>query len=444
MHIDKYRIITINEGLDSGLFEKKYFCVDPEGLPFLLGNGFITYVQSHTWAEQTPINYMNDTFILLNYFYYQNPSFSYLSPTDEVRKKIKVFIQKESGWHTKPHRNGNFIIKTSEIDQITGENLSRIKLSTLHNRIISWKIFYEFLIENHHYEFENPLKWTIPNPKNPARFAPVMPPKSGMTLPQRKNYWGVDTFFCVVDGEWQPRFIDDPDLPTKLLTQTMDTTTKIILRILFEGGPRIHEVLFLSIGDWRKMNKQVIGIQAISKGSHHDKVKMIHWGQITQRMISHYINNERRILDKRRRAEEDLSDYEPLFLNHRGNRVSRIGFYKNFKRICENANTHLTVHQIRHWFVTSKLRRIYNFVEKKERESYKEKFRLYMGWSSKETITIYDHFLGQINDEELYEIFDREYMPKNTEINQNKLQNELKPEAIERNRQFLKFLNQDF
>ena len=65
-----------------------------------------------------------------------------------------------------------------------------------------------------------------------------------------------DTYFCLVGDEWRPRLIDDPNLPRCFVPQFAHRRDQLVVRILFESGARIGEVLALTVGDWRHFGLQ--------------------------------------------------------------------------------------------------------------------------------------------------------------------------------------------
>jgi hypothetical protein len=441
-----FRCIKVDEEIQQGLFETKYYCHDPDGLPFTEGNRFIEWVNTHTTTEKTALNYIKDTFMLISYFASIPNPVSHLSPPDEIRKAVKKYIENELGWHVKPHRDGNYVIERREVNRQTGEVLAKILPKTLQNRIHSWKEYYRFLIEEEKsYQGENPFSWKIKKDGFSNVFIPTMPPRSGMSLP-KKRHWETNTFFCVVEDDWEPHIIGDPHLANIVIDSAnkSDPVYKIILRILFEGGPRVHEVLSLNVGDCRKVYGKTIGARAINKGSGMERVKTIHWTPQTERMIRNYINTDRKKFDHLHRGIVDLPDHSPLFINRAGNRITYGGFYRQYRKICDRAQIKLTTHQIRHSFVTNFLRKLNETVPLAYRESYRRKFIKYMNWRNAETIEVYDHYLGEISDEELHEVIDQKFvMQEQTQAINSNSPKELSPEIKKQLEEFQKFLSQE-
>jgi integrase len=71
---------------------------------------------------------------------------------------------------------------------------------------------------------------------------------------------------------------------------------QIVVRMAYESGARIREILRLTVGDWRKRGgKQEAW--GFSKGSHGRRVKVIRWSAETSRMC-HLSDKIYRFLDK--------------------------------------------------------------------------------------------------------------------------------------------------
>ncbi len=86
------------------------------------------------------------------------------------------------------------------------------------------------------------------------RSRPKMPSESGIEEPESKR--SSDNYFRLVDDKWIPEPIDDPSLHLRLITgfgqAHVSRRDQIIIRMAFESGARISELLTLTLGDWRK------------------------------------------------------------------------------------------------------------------------------------------------------------------------------------------------
>jgi hypothetical protein len=104
-----------------------------------------------------------------------------------------------------------------------------------------------------------------------------------------------------------------------------------------------------------------------------------------------------------RRKLADISDQEPLFLTERGTPYSTKAFYWHWYRLYEPLRSKCPVrfspHDIRHLFISEyliKLKRAYGagtdrFQEIDYQQAREAFGSLIMGWSSSQTINLYDH-----------------------------------------------------
>jgi len=135
----------------------------------------------------------------------------------------------------------------------------------------------------------------------------------------------------LVHETWQPHPIDDPQLH-RVLRQGfpragMTLRDQIVVRMAYESGARIREILRLTVGDWRKRGgKQEAW--ALSKGSHGRRVKVIRWSAETSRMLLAYVNTERLAIDRQSRRLGALDDGDPLFLSRGGESLRLRQFQK--------------------------------------------------------------------------------------------------------------------
>ena len=125
--------------------------------------------------------------------------------------------------------------------------------------------------------------------------------------------------------------IDDPQFPVRIQAGGRNVgwhlREQCVVRILFESGGRISEVVGLTLGDWaaRGLLQET---QAFSKGSHGKRVKFLRFSAETAKLLRRYFDTERcrldsnhyRVGDYLQAAREKRADlYEvPLFLSPSG------------------------------------------------------------------------------------------------------------------------------
>jgi integrase/recombinase XerD len=137
--------------------------------------------------------------------------------------------------------------------------------------------------------------------------------------------------------------IDEVDL---LLSQPQIGTPaglrdKAMLELLYATGLRVSELVSL---DLNNLNLENGFIRCFGKGS---KERIIPLGDIAARFLREYLGRGRCKLGK--------SNTTPaLFVNHRGQRLTRQGFWKIIKKYAQKAKlkTDITPHTLRHSFAT--------------------------------------------------------------------------------------------
>ena len=198
-----------------------------------------------------------------------------------------------------------------------------------------------------------------------------------------------DTYFCLVGDEWKPHIIDDPNLPRHFAPHFQQRRDQLVVRILFESGARIGEVLALTLGDWRQFGLQARAA-ATNKGDGLTRVKQIWWSGETNLLLHHYVDQERVRNDRLNRRLHDLPDSEPIFLNLHGQAYTYHAFYYHWRQTCRTLNLKLHPHQARHWFVTMALTKIQSLPEVRQ-ESEIQNLIAYMAWKNPVTINTYQH-----------------------------------------------------
>ncbi|TEB17492.1 Tyrosine recombinase XerD [Pelotomaculum sp. FP] len=116
---------------------------------------------------------------------------------------------------------------------------------------------------------------------------------------------------------------------------------KAMLELLYATGLRVSELVSL---DLTNLNLDNGFIRCFGKGS---KERVIPLGDVAARFLREYLGRGRRKLEKSGKVSA-------LFVNHRGQRLTRQGFWKIIKKYALKAkiNTVITPHTLRHSFAT--------------------------------------------------------------------------------------------
>lgn len=121
----------------------------------------------------------------------------------------------------------------------------------------------------------------------------------------------------------------------------MGCRDKAMLELLYATGVRVSELISLHISD---LNFEMAYVRCLGKGG---KERIIPMGDLAIQAVNHYIQHCRRQVDGHQ--ETDV-----LFLNHRGKKLTRQGFWKIIKKYGREAgfSIELTPHVLRHSFAT--------------------------------------------------------------------------------------------
>jgi len=179
-------------------------------------------------------------------------------------------------------------------------------------------------------------------------------------------------------GQSLPKYLSAEEV--EKLLQTPDASSpaglrdKAMLEVLYATGMRVSELIGLRWEDF-EMNLGVVRCQG--KGN---KERLIPVGKSALREVEAYVQRGRPGLAKRRNSPF-------LFLNQRGGRLSRVGFWKILGHYGRAAGfaTALTPHVVRHSFATHLL----------ERGADLRSIQLMLGHSDISTTQIYTHVLKE-------------------------------------------------
>ena len=142
-----------------------------------------------------------------------------------------------------------------------------------------------------------------------------------------------------------PRLLSKKEVECLLQAPTGDTPIAIrdraMLEVLYATGMRVSELVGLRLGD---LKLDIGCLNAFGKGS---KQRLIPLGEVAIEILQEYLQNGRHKLLKNLTSEE-------VFLNVRGKKLSRQGFWKNLRNYALKAEIKQKVypHMLRHSFAT--------------------------------------------------------------------------------------------
>ena len=314
---------------------------------------------------------------------------------DIIRIAIEDYLMNEMACKVKEQDTFRFVNRTSKSPNTVNRFLSALKS------------FYKSLIHLKQYEYLNPLidSYNIlngykSNIEGVRTDKPRMPSEAG-TEDATSHRRLTDSYFKLINEEWQPKIIGDIHLPYQVYQAGKKVNWSlrevVIARMLFETGARASEVIELTIGDYRS-RKSFQEASTFNKGSHGKRVKFLRFSKDTVKLLMRYINTERKQYDELQRNFDILPDEVPIFLTELGSPLTYESWYYHWDKAMKECEIRLNPHKTRHWFVTSRLQEIYNTsntetdIKQKKNELIK-----YIKWKDEETIKVYEHYFDEEN-----------------------------------------------
>jgi hypothetical protein len=87
-------------------------------------------------------------------------------------------------------------------------------------------------------------------------------------------------------------------------------------------------------------------------------VKIVRFSSVTVKMLSEYINTDRRALDPHQRRLEHLADTDLVFSSQRRKPYDYEAFNPHWYALRRVVQLDLNIHSLRHWYVTQAIRHI--------------------------------------------------------------------------------------
>ena len=202
---------------------------------------------------------------------------------------------------------------------------------------------HEDLINLNEDDIRNFLYSTKEKSKSKAHYLTVLKSFYNCMLDlERINYNPCDNIRMPKIEKRLPKFLTEEEVNKLLnikLMKPIDYRNKAMLELLYATGVRISELLDLKLSN---IYLDDAYIKVMGKGS---KERIVPIGNITIKYLNLYINDYRKFILKTKQ-----SDY--LFINYSGSRMSRQGFFKILKQICDenNIKKEISPHILRHSF----------------------------------------------------------------------------------------------
>lgn len=351
----------------------------------------ISYIQSllsfFTWLDQ--------------YSNYQGKHVKWDDSPDRIRKVVEDYLMSEMSCKIREKDTFRFVNRTSKSP------------NTVNRFLAALKSFYKSLIHLNLYLYSNPLidSQAVLNSykrgtEGVRKDKPRMPSEAGTedAIHHRRL---TDSYFKLINEEWKPEIIGDIYLPYQVYGAGKRVNWSLreilIARLLFETGARASEVIELTIGDYRT-RKSFQEASTFNKGSYGKRVKFIRFSKDTVKLLMRYINTERKKIDDLNRNFDMLPDESRIFLTECGNPFSYSSWYYHWNKAMKECGIKLNPHKTRHWFITSRLREIFNTsISEAEIKQKKNELIKYIKWKDDETINVYEHYFDEENHRKVHD-----------------------------------------
>jgi integrase len=375
-------------------------------------------------------------FLLPFFGYLLTHEYAWNSDPEQVRRYVKTFLHDEVACQ---------IARDTALDgyfvDLTGA--SPFSQSSLRVLLAAIRDFYAVMAEAGLYPFPNPMCSVLLQRWKRERIKQIdnagAPDQAGI----RGETW-TDThqqptaFFRQRRGKtWQPDVSLTSEQIQRQLHTDLDWITRcvptqrdrLVLFLLRYTGARLHEILGLTAGGYRKA-KDPCQAYVLNKGSLGREEKLIRFTPAIEVALVRYIRSERAKCDPSgRKRLSDLNDTDPIFLTQRGTPYSREAFYFHWRRwysalsqhhkreTVRFANSHVadgslefTPHDIRHLRVTEWMTKINQrcIGDDQQKQLLRSGVQRWMGWRSEQTIACYDHSFTEREAEEAFDTFQRE------------------------------------
>lgn len=348
-------------------------------------------------SKSTAISYLNS---LLPFFSWLETSSNFQGQRvqwNDSEEKIRVAVE--------AYLMEKMYCKIHDKDTFRFVKLTNKSPNTISRFLSALKSFYKSMICLNQYPYHNPFIDTqaILQPyKEEVRGVRNDKPRiasiAGTEEPMAHRRV-TDSYFKIINDEWQPQIIDDIHLPYQVYKAGQHVhwsqREMIIARMLFEMGARASEIIELKVGDYRQ-RKSHQEVMTFNKGSYGRKIKFLRFSKDTVKRLFHYIETERKAVDKDHLDFHELPDEAALFLSTNGTPFTYHAWYYHWNRAMKENKLCLNPHKARHWFVTSRLREIYRLSQNDaEVQQRKNELIQYMKWKNPDTMHVYAHHFDE-------------------------------------------------
>ncbi len=338
--------------------------------------------------------------------FYLDRGYAWNAPPEQIRIYLREFLLERLSCQVRPdHEREGYWIALSGTSPLSQSGLG-VLLAAIRD-------FYREMAEAGYYPYFNPLTSQLLEKWRRERIRLIAnagaPDHAGIRSESWEESMQHPTAYFRHLKVWKPEHGIDTAATRQRMGEALafmiDHTScqrdKAVLLLLRHTGARLHEVLRMTAGGYRKAHDPHKAY-VINKGSLEREEKLIFFPDTVENELTRYIRGERAKHDRLgHKRLEQLNDNDPLFVTRGGEPYSDAAFRAHWKPLMKQAEKRydvtFTPHTIRHLFVTNYLFWIKEQApdNPEEQRKMKEGLRLFMGWRSKRTMEVYDHTFSE-------------------------------------------------
>jgi site-specific recombinase XerD len=352
--------------------------------------------------DRTRQTYLGMLFPVMGFFLERG--YGWNDPPERVRSYLVEFLRERLACRMQPDQDREgYWIETSRTSPLSKSGLGVLLAAT--------KDFYRVMHDAGYYAYPSPMTSQLLEQWRRERARLIgssgAPDHAGI----RSEAWEesrrppVAYFRQGKRKHWQPKIaLESAEVRERmwnaLIYMTHHAPTqrdKVVLLLLRHTGARLHEILGMTAGGYRKP-AGALNALVVNKGSLGREEKLITFLDTDEVEVLKYIRGERAHYDQWGRTQlAELNDAEPLFLTARRKPYADAAFRYHWNCLMEQVQKRyrvsFTPHAVRHLFVTQHLVWIKEEAGNDQEEQQRLKAGLVqiMGWHSRETMRIYDH-----------------------------------------------------
>jgi site-specific recombinase XerD len=336
--------------------------------------------------------------------FFLEKTYAWNDPPEQVRGYLAEFLREGLACRMQPDQDREgYWIETSKTSPLSKSGLGVL--------LAAVKDFYRVMHDAGYYIYPSPMTSQLLQQWRRARAQMIgssgAPDHAGI----RSESWEESRRHPVAyfrqgrRKQWQPKIaLESAEVRGRMwnalvyMTQHAPTQRdRVVLLLLRHTGARLHEILGLTVGGYRKATGPLNAL-VVNKGSLGREEKLITFLDTDEEELLTYIGGERAKYDPLGRTRlAALDDIDPLFLTAQGQPYADTAFRYHWNHLMKLVEARyrvsFTPHAIRHLFVTQHL----VWIKEETGDDWEEQQRLkaglvqIMGWHSRETMRIYDH-----------------------------------------------------